>query len=314
LRIVFAGTSKFAVPSLKALLAAGYEIAAVYTQPDRRSGRGRKIVHSPVKQCAITHKLPVFQPENLFNEHCRLKDLAPKLIVVAAYGVILPRKILDLPPGGCINVHASLLPRWRGAAPIHRAIEAGDSRTGITLMQMDDGLDSGNILFQSHSPITKEDTAGSLHDRLAQVGAEMLVTYIPDITSGTVRGIEQREENATYARKITRSERWLDWTLTTMELVAKIRAFNPKPLARTTLGNQTFLIHQASPGSANQGEAPGTIVEAQKGLIRVQTGDGSLELCQIQLPGGQPLSSHDFLNGFTLTPGQCFQHPDYAKS
>ena len=314
MRIVFAGTSEFAVPSLKGLLGTGYEIAAVYTQPDRPSGRGRKIVYSPVKRCAISQQLLVLQPENFANEYSRLKKIAPELIIVIAYGVILPHNILSLPPGGCINVHASLLPRWRGAAPIHRAIEAGDSSTGITLMRMDEGLDTGNILFQSPSPIKEKDTAGSLHDRLAEVGVQALMTCLPKIAAGTVQSIRQREENATYASKITRSERWLDWTRPAVELVRQIRAFNPRPLARTALGDQIILVQQAALGPAHQDVHPGTVIQAREELIRVQAGDGSLELCEVQLPGGRALGSRDFLNGFSLTPGQRFQPPDYAQS
>ena len=314
MRIIFAGTSEFAVPSLRGLLGADHEIAAVYTQPDRPSGRGRKIVHGPVKRCAISQRLPVLQPENFAKEYSRLKKIAPELIVVVAYGVILPHDILSLPPSGCINVHASLLPRWRGAAPIHRAIEAGDSSTGITLMRMDVGLDSGNILFQSPSPIQEKDTTGSLHDRLAVDGAKALITCLPKIAAGTLQGIGQREENVTYAPKITRSERWLDWTRPAAELARKIRAFNPRPLARTALGNQIILVHEAVLGPVHQHEHPGTVIQAREELIRVQAGDGSLELCKVQLPGGRPLGSRDFLNGFPLTPGQRFQSPDYAQS
>jgi methionyl-tRNA formyltransferase len=314
LPIVFAGTSEFAVPSLMGLLGAGHEIIAVYAQPDRPSGRGRKIVHSPVKRCAIAHQLPIFQPETFANEYSRLKEIAPRLIVVVAYGVILPHDILNLPTDGCINVHASLLPRWRGAAPIPRAIEAGDSYTGVTLMRMDDGLDTGDILFQSPSPIEDNDTAGSLHDRLAEVGAQALVTCLPNIVAGTIPSVGQREEDATYASKIARSERWLDWSRPATELARQIRAFNPKPLARTTLDDQIILVQQAALGPADQDEYPGTVLEARKRLIRVQAGDGSLELCKIQLPGGRPLSSRDFLNGFPLTPGQRFQSLDYAQS
>ena len=314
MRIVFAGTSEFAVPSLRGLLGADHEIVAVYTQPDRPSGRGRKIVHGPVKRCAISQRLPVLQPENFAKEYSRLKKIAPELIVVVAYGVILPHNILSLPPSGCINVHASLLPRWRGAAPIHRAIEAGDSSTGITLMRMDAGLDSGNILFQSPSPIQEKDTTGSLHDRLAVDGAQALITCLPKIAAGTLLGIGQREENVTYAPKITRSERWLDWTRPAAELARKIRAFNPRPLARTALGNQIILVQEAVLGPVHHHEHPGTVIQARQDLIRVQAGDGSLELCKVQLPGGRPLGSRDFLNGFPLTPGQCFQSPDYAQS
>ncbi len=313
MRIVFAGTSEFAVPSLRGLLGADHEIAAVYTQPDRPSGRGRKIVHSPIKRCAISQQLPVLQPENFANEYSRLKKIAPELIVVVAYGVILPHDILNLPPGGCINVHASLLPRWRGAAPIHRAIEAGDSSTGISLIGMDEGLDTGSILFQSPSPIEEKDTAGSLHDRLAEVGAQAVMTYLPKIAAGTVQSIRQREENATYAPKITRSELWLDWTRPAVELVRQIRAFNPSPLTRTALGDQIILVQQAALGPVPPDEYPCSVIQAQDELIRVQTGDGSLDLCEVQLPGGRPLGSRDFLNGFQLKPGQRFQLPDYAQ-
>jgi len=302
------------VPSLSGLLGAGYEIAAVYTQPDRPSGRGRKIVQSPVKLCAMSQQLPVLQPEDFFNETSRLKKIAPDLIIVVAYGVILPHDILNLPPSGCINIHASLLPRWRGAAPIHRAIEAGDSSTGITLMRMDESLDTGNILFQSQSPIKENDTTGSLHDRLAVVGAQALMACLPKIAAGYVRGTEQQEEHATYAPKITRSERWLDWTRPAIDLVRQIRAFNPKPLARTALDDQVILIQQAALGPVCQGELPGTVIHAREELIRVQAGDGSLELCEVQLPGGRPLECRDFLNGFPLTPGQHFQSPDHAQS
>jgi methionyl-tRNA formyltransferase len=296
------------------LLNAGYEIAAVYTQPDRRAGRGRKIVPSPIKRCAISHELLVLQPENFANEYSRVKKLAPELIVVVAYGVILPHDVVNLPPSGCINVHASLLPRWRGAAPIHRAIEAGDLSTGITLMRMDEGLDTGNIFFQSLSHIKEEDTAGSLHDRLADLGAQALITCLPKIAAKTLQSIKQEEEDATYAAKITPSERWLDWKRPAVELVRQIRAFNPKPLARTILGDQIILIQQGTLGPAHQEGQPGTVIQTPEKLIRVQTGDGSLDLCKVQLPGGRALRSRDFLNGFPLTPGQRFESGNYAQS
>ena len=181
-------------------------------------------------------------------------------------------------------------------------------------MRMDEGLDTGKILFQSPSPIKDKDTAGSLHDRLAEIGAQALITYLPKIAAGTVQDIGQREENATYASKITRSERWLDWTRPAVELVRQIRAFNPRPLARTALGDQIILVQQAALGPAHQNEHPGTVIQAREKLIRVQAGDGSLELCEVQLPGGRPLGIRDFLNGFPLTLGQRFQSPDYAQS
>ena len=312
MRIAFAGTSDFAVPSLRALVRGGLEIVAVYTQPDRPAGRGRKLKQSPIKQFATAHQLPLCQPESLVGEFLHLKKLAPELIVVSAYGLILPPDILDLPRFGCINVHASLLPRWRGAAPIQRAIEAGDQRTGITLIQMDDELDSGNILFQTETPILTEDTSGSLHDRLAEIGAKILSDRLLEIASGKTTSTPQAEEDATYASKLSPLERWIDWTRPAVELERQIRAFNPDPLARTMLDYQTILLWQASLGPINRHADPGTVVAARGNLIRVQTGDGSLELRRIQLPGRQPLDSREFLNGYPLSLGKRFQHPDHA--
>lgn len=312
MRIVFAGTSDFAVASLLGLLTAGYDIAAVYTKSDRPSGRGRKITYSPVKDCAIAHQLPILQPTNFHNEIFALQSLKPDAIVVVSYGVILPSEVLAVPKRGCINVHASLLPRWRGAAPIHRAIEAGDSNAGVTLMQMDSGLDTGNILFQSSITIDKDETSGSLHNKLSKMGAELLVARLPEILSGTARSTRQNEENVTYARKIVNSERWLQWTSPAIELAQRVRAFSPRPLARSMLGNEALIIHKAAPNLANYNQTPGTLVEVKKDLIRVQTGSGCLDLLQVQLPGNQRVTTREFLNGFQVTSGEFFQTPDYA--
>ena len=312
MRIVFAGTSDFAVASLLGLLTAGYDIAAVYTKSDRPSGRGRKITYSPVKDCAIAHQLPILQPTSFHNEIFALKSLKPDAIVVASYGVILPSEVLSVPKRGCINVHASLLPRWRGAAPIHRAIEAGDSNAGVTLMQMDSGLDTGNILFQSSITIDKDETSGSLHNKLSKMGAELLVARLPEILSGTARSTRQNEENVTYARKIVNSERWLQWTSPAIELAQRVRAFSPRPLARSMLGNEVLIIHKAVPNLADYNQTPGTLVEVKKDLIRVQTGSGCLDLLQVQLPGNQRVTTREFLNGFQVTSGELFQTPDYA--
>ena len=312
MRIVFAGTSDFAVASLLGLLTAGYDIAAVYTKSDRPSGRGRKITYSPVKDCAIAHQLPILQPTSFHNEIFALKSLKPDAIVVASYGVILPSEVLSVPKRGCINVHASLLPRWRGAAPIHRAIEAGDSNAGVTLMQMDSGLDTGNILFQSSITIDKAETSGSLHNKLSKMGAELLVARLPEILSGTARSTRQNEDNVTYARKIVNSERWLQWTSPAIELAQRVRAFSPRPLARSMLGNEVLIIHKAVPNLADYNQTPGALVEVKKDLIRVQTGSGCLDLLQVQLPGNQRVTTREFLNGFQVTSGELFQTPDYA--
>ena len=204
-------------------------------------------------------------------------------------------------------MHASLLPRWRGAAPIHRAVEAGDKTTGVTLMQMDAGLDTGHILFQSRTPICQNETTGSLHNRLAEIGANLLITHLPAILSGTAPSIIQSEKAANYAHKITKSECWLDWEQSTEQIARKIRAFNPKPTARTTLGKQVILIQEASIGAIIKDGLPGTIINTKKGSIQVKTGNGSLNLYKVQLPGSRPLASSEFLHGFPLKQGQRFQ-------
>ena len=213
---------------------------------------------------------------------------------------------------GCINVHASLLPRWRGAAPIHRAIEAGDSHTGVTLMQMATELDAGNVFFQSTTPIKEEETSGALHERLATIGANMLVDHLPEILSGSANNTAQKEDLVTYARKIVNYECWLKWSNPAAELARKIRAFSPRPLARSMIGDKVIIIHHAKNSPCDYGHSPGTVAEVTKDLIRVQTSDGCLDLLHVQLPGSRPTTVREFLNGFKITPGERFQGPAYA--
>tara|TARA_B100000686_G_scaffold346158_1_gene432212 strand:- start:71755 stop:72714 length:960 start_codon:yes stop_codon:yes gene_type:complete len=314
LPIVFAGTSDFAVPSLIALLEAGYEIAGVYTKPDRHAGRGKKLTYSPVKNCAVAHDLNILQPTNFTSEISRLKSLNPEILVVVSYGIILPSEVLNLPNHGCLNIHASLLPRWRGAAPIQRAIESGDSQTGITLMKMAAELDAGDLLVQKMIPICEDDTSGSLHYKLANTGAELLITTLPQILAGTARSRKQDEKYVTYANKINNYERWLDWNESAIELSRKISAFNPKPLARAMLGKQILLVHRTTYGRSNSHELPGTIIDIKKNAIRVQTGNGFLDLLQLQIPGRRTVKVSEFLHGYSVNTGERFQDVVHAKS
>jgi len=303
LNIVFAGTPEFAVASLKALFESGHEVIAVYTQPDRPAGRGRKLQPSPVKQFALDKGIPVYQPTGLKDaaDIQRLADLRPDLMVVVAYGVILPQAVLDIPRLGCLNVHASLLPRWRGAAPIQRAIEAGDAETGVTIMQMAAGLDTGPMLLKRATPINKNDTAASLHDRLATLGAEALLAAIEALLAGT-RAEPQDEALATYAHKLSKSEAEIDWTSDAATIARKVRAFNPWPAANTLWQDKRLRILHAEAIDANS-KSPGEIVAAGGDGIVVATGSGSLVIQQLQLEGGKPQAAADFLNGHSLQAG-----------
>ncbi len=297
MRIVFAGTPQFAVPSLKALLISGHEVVAVYTQPDRPAGRGRKLQASPVKQLALAHRIPVHQPATLRKPEAieAFARLKPDLLVVAAYGLILPAEVLETPTLGAINVHASLLPRWRGAAPIQRAVLAGDSQTGITIMQMVERLDAGPVLLKKATPIGPRETAGELHDRLAQLGAEALMEVLPAIIAGSVTPEPQDESQASYAPKITKEEAHLDWRRSALELERAVRAFNPWPVAYCHFGNLVLRIWRAQALDVEAGAEPGTVVGARK-TLDVACGQGQLRLLEVQLPGGRRIPAQAFVN------------------
>lgn len=309
LRLVFAGTPEFAAVSLRALIAAGQVPVAVYSQPDRPAGRGRKLSASPVKQVALEHELPVLQPPNFKSPQtlAELKALNPDVLIVVAYGLILPQTVLDIATFGAINVHASLLPRWRGAAPIQRAILAGDNETGITTMQMDAGLDTGAILRQSPCPILAEDSAGRLHDRLARLGGETLLATLDDLTHGRLAPVAQDDSLASYARKITVTEAALDWRQAASELERRVRAFNPVPVAYAHVAGERYRIWQARALAAPSRAAAGTIVAMSKQGIDVATGDGVLRIELLQAAGRRPLSVADYVNGHpALAVAQCF--------
>ncbi len=302
LRIVFAGTPEFAATSLAALLDSRHPVLAAYTQPDRKAGRGKKLTASPVKQLALEHGVPVEQPVNFRNEAdvARLADYRPDVMVVAAYGLLLPPSVLAVPRLGCINVHASLLPRWRGAAPIHRALEAGDKETGITIMQMDAGLDTGAMLLKKSLPIGPRETGGSLHDQLAVLGGELLASALESLAEGALAGEPQDERNATYARKLDKTEARINWQQDAGQLARRIRAFNPWPVCSTTAADQVLRIWEAetieTQATEQAGSAPGTIVSADKAGILVNTGAGLLRLLRVQLPGSKPMAVADLLN------------------
>ncbi|MEX0603367.1 MAG: methionyl-tRNA formyltransferase [Marinobacter sp.] len=308
MRLVFAGTPDFAATALRALLASGHQIVGVYSQPDRPSGRGRKLIPSPVKQVAIEWSLPVFQPESLKAKEAQaeLKALDPELIVVAAYGLILPRAVLDIPPGGCLNIHASLLPRWRGAAPIQRAIAAGDSESGITIMQMAEGLDTGDMLYKSTTSIESNDTGGSLHDRLAEMGGVAIVEALKRLEAGILTPEPQDDEQACYAHKLTKHDGHIDWTWAALEIDRQIRAFNPYPGSYSDLDQDRIRIHQARVLPATDGQRPGTVLARAPTGIDIACGDGTLRIERLQLAGSRPQSAADLINGGKplLLPGQ----------
>ena len=306
-RIIYAGTPEFAVPALEALLAAGYNVVAVYTQPDRPAGRGRETRASAVKQMAVRHGIPVFQPDSLkaAAELAQLAALAPDLIVVTAYGLLLPEAVLQTPHLGCINIHASLLPRWRGAAPIQRAILAGDTVTGITLMQMDAGLDTGAMLAQQSCEIDETDTGASLHDRLMQLGADLLLDTLPKLFAGSITAIAQDSKQACYARKLSKQEAAIDWKQSAEEIARAVRAFNAWPVAYTTWQknqrSEVLRIWRATvnhePSDTHQ---PGTVIASGAAGIDVATGAGVLRLLEVQPTGKRVMTSADFCNAQQL--------------
>lgn len=304
LRLVFAGTPEFALPALEALARSPHHIDAVLTQPDRPAGRGRKPRASPVKRRAIEIGLHVAQPSSLRpeGEWSKLEDFTPDLMVVVAYGLILPTELLAVPKYGCLNIHASLLPRWRGAAPIQRALLAGDEITGVTIMQMDAGLDTGDILSAVPVPILSRDTADTLHNRLAKVGADALMAVIAELPQGGATARHQEEIGASYARKVDKSEAVLDWRQPAMELDRTIRAFNPWPVAETVVDGKRLRIWEACVLERSGGEvfAPGLVLETGPRGIDVASGDGIVRLLRVQLPGRKALVAGEFLKAVEL--------------
>ena len=298
LRVVFAGTPGFAVPCLRAAAGRG-EVVAVYTQPDRPAGRGRQLAPSPVKLEALARSLPVFQPVNFKSAQAReqLRALEPDLLVVVAYGLILPQSVLDIPRLGCWNVHASLLPRWRGAAPIQRAIEAGDSQTGVCLMQMEKGLDTGPVLLSLATAVSSDDTGGSLHDRLAALGAEVLGDGLKLLRAG-MRPVPQPQpaEGVTYAHKLDKAEARLDWAQPAATLANRVRAFNPWPVAEAELAGERLRIHAARALDLRHDRVPGTVLAAGRDGLDIACGAGALRLLQVQRAGGRPVAIADYLN------------------
>jgi methionyl-tRNA formyltransferase len=314
LRIVFAGTPEFAAKHLQALLDSEHQLTAVYTQPDRPAGRGKKLQASPVKALASAVGLPVYQPPSLRQaaEQKRLSALGADVMVVVAYGLILPRPVLEAPRLGCINVHASLLPRWRGAAPIQRAIEAGDPESGVTIMQMDAGLDTGAMLAVAHCKLSRHTTAATLEGELARLGPPLLLEVLADLPAHQGRARQQQQASATYAHKIQKAEAALDWRLDCLQLDRRIRAFDPFPVCYTTLDGERVRVWLAAPvGEAATAVAPGTILRAERGRIRVNCGTGQLDLLRLQLPGGRVLSAEQLLNARadTFSPGRVFGLP-----
>ncbi|MBO1505651.1 methionyl-tRNA formyltransferase [Serratia proteamaculans] len=307
LRIIFAGTPDFAARHLDALLSSGHQIVGVFTQPDRPAGRGNKLTPSPVKVLAEQHHLPVFQPKSLRpeeNQHL-VADLNADVMVVVAYGLILPKAVLDMPRLGCINVHGSLLPRWRGAAPIQRSLWAGDNETGVTIMQMDIGLDTGDMMHKIACPIEAADTSASLYNKLAQLGPQGLLTTLQQMAEGTAKREVQDESLVTYAEKLSKEEARLDWSLSAAQLERCIRAFNPWPVSYFTIDDQPVKVWQATVLAQNTDAEPGTIIHADKLGIQVATAEGILNLTQLQPAGKKPMSAQDLLNSRRewFTPG-----------
>lgn len=321
MRVIYAGTPEFARSALESLHAAGFEIVLALSQPDRPAGRGMKLQASAVKQFALQHAIPVAQPRSLRLDgkypddavaaRAAIEAARADVMVVAAYGLILPQWVLDQPRLGCLNIHASLLPRWRGAAPIHRAIEAGDAETGVTIMQMDAGLDTGAMLLTQRVPIDPQDTTASLHDKLAPLGGRLIVQALQLAAQGGLRAVPQPQEGVTYAHKIEKAEAVLDWGLAAAVLERKVRAFDPFPGASSTVQGESLKVWgcHIDHGSEAAGVEPGTILAVDEAGVAVACGTGVLRLTQLQRAGGKRLAVADFLRGFSLAPGMVFGRP-----
>ena len=316
LRVIFAGTPEFAAVALAQILAAGHVVPLVLTQPDRPAGRGMKLHASTVKQLAVQHHIPVAQPKSLRLDgkypddaaaaQTAIAEAKADVMVVAAYGLILPQWTLDAPRLGCLNIHASLLPRWRGAAPIHRAIEAGDAQTGVVIMQMDAGLDTGDMLLRDVLDIADDDTTASLHDRLADMGGELVVRALADSQVGQLQPVKQPEAGITYANKIEKAEAAVDWQQSATVIERRVRAFNPFPAASAQLGAEVIKLWRAMVENTLHNQRPGTVLSADAQGVRVACGEGVLCVTELQRAGGKRLSAADFLHGFPLAAGQCF--------
>ena len=298
LKLIFAGTPDFAARHLAALLSSDHEVVAVYTQPDKPAGRGQKLSASPVKELALAHSLPVYQPASLRNEaaQAELAALGADLLVVVAYGLILPKAVLDTPRLGCINVHGSLLPRWRGAAPIQRAIWAGDAETGVTIMQMDVGLDTGAMIRKVSCPIAFDETSASLYDKLAELGPQALVETLNAMAAGDTAAETQDDALANYAQKLSKEEARIDWSMEAVAIERCIRAFNPWPISWFEVAEQTIKVWQAEVLEQEHGQTAGTLLKADKQGIDIATGKGVLRLLTLQPPGKKAMSVSDLLN------------------
>ena len=300
LNIIFAGTPEFSVAPLQALLNSEHNVIAVYTQPDRPAGRGRKLTASPVKNLALEHNIPVYQPETLRDETAQkeLAALNSDLMIVVAYGLILPKVVLDMPKFGCLNIHASLLPRWRGAAPIQRAIESGDAETGVTIMQMDIGLDTGDMLIKKTTPIQTDDTAQTLHDRLSMLGYEALIETLAQLQTNQLIPEKQDESLVTYAEKMHKAEAEINWSQPAHTIVRKIQAFNPWPVAFTTYQDQPLRILKAhiaqEPENQSSEKSAGLVLNVSKQGMLITTGSDSIWLTQVQPAGKKPMAAYDF--------------------
>ena len=321
LRVIFAGTPEFAAVALAQILAAGHTVPLVLTQPDRPAGRGMKLQASAVKQLAVQHNIPVAQPMSLRLDGKYPDDAAAAqaaiaeaisshqadVMVVAAYGLILPQWTLDAPRLGCLNIHASLLPRWRGAAPIHRAIEAGDTQTGVVIMQMEAGLDTGDMLLTDKLAIAADDTTASLHDRLADMGGALVVRALADAQAGKLQPVKQPEDGICYAHKIDKAEAAVDWQQSAEAIGRRVRAFNPFPATSAQLGADVIKLWRATVEPTAHQKPAGTVLSADEYGVRVACGDGVLCVTELQRAGGKRLNAADFLRGFVLTAGQCFE-------